>query len=154
MPAACDLFSVRALKTLGHTLADWISIWQTIVALAPENSYLLPGKPKFLGYIPQNFKVYRQTMSRAYSKYLNEIEKHIYSDIITILRQVDSSLSPSTISTAKLGEVKNFSSLVQQAQTEGVPLMDVKNGTPQNKLEAKNAFTAIAKKIIAKVNGK
>ena len=154
VPAACDLFSVRALKTLGHTLADWISIWQTIVALAPENSYLLPGKPKFLGYIPQNFKVYRQTMSRAYSKYLTEIEKHIYSDIITILRQADPSLSPATISTAKLGEVKNFSSLVQQAQTEGVPLTDVKHGDPKHKQEAKTAFSAIAKRIIAKIDGK
>lgn len=154
VPAACDLFSVRALKTLGLTLADWISRWQTIVALAPENSYLLPGKPKFLGYIPQNFKIYGQMMSQAYSKYLTEIEKHIYSDIIAILRKIDTSLSPATISTAKLGEVKDFSSLVQLAQTEGVPLMDVKKGTPQNKQEAKTAFTAIAKKIIAKVNGK
>jgi cellulose biosynthesis protein BcsQ len=36
VPGACDLFSVRALKTLGHTLADWIQDWETIVSRAPS----------------------------------------------------------------------------------------------------------------------
>jgi cellulose biosynthesis protein BcsQ len=59
VPVACDLFSVRALKTLGRTLASWISEWETIANLAPDGTYLLPGQPKFLGYIPQNFSLYR-----------------------------------------------------------------------------------------------
>jgi cellulose biosynthesis protein BcsQ len=29
VPAACDLFSIRALKTLGHTLSTWIRNWET-----------------------------------------------------------------------------------------------------------------------------
>ena len=31
VPAACDLFSLRALKTLGHTLVTWIEDWRTIL---------------------------------------------------------------------------------------------------------------------------
>lgn len=31
VPAACDSFSVRAFKTLGQTLADWIRDWSTAV---------------------------------------------------------------------------------------------------------------------------
>jgi cellulose biosynthesis protein BcsQ len=58
VPAACDSFSVRAFKTLGQTLADWIRDWSTAVSLAPDNVYLLPGKPKMIGYIPQRFRVY------------------------------------------------------------------------------------------------
>ena len=46
---ACDIFSVRALRTLGRTLAGWIQDWKTIAALAPEGTYVLKGKPKFLG---------------------------------------------------------------------------------------------------------
>src|SRR5205807_4467630 len=58
IPAALDEFSIRALKTLGITLETWIRIWQTIVDLAPDSVYLFPGKPKFLGYIIQRFRVY------------------------------------------------------------------------------------------------
>src|SRR5690606_33335037 len=58
IPAACDLFSVRALKTLGKSLNDWISDWRVISQLAPDSTLLLPGKPKFLGYILQRFRVY------------------------------------------------------------------------------------------------
>jgi cellulose biosynthesis protein BcsQ len=35
VPVACDLFSIRALKTLGRTLAHWIDSWGTISDLAP-----------------------------------------------------------------------------------------------------------------------
>jgi cellulose biosynthesis protein BcsQ len=41
VPVACDLFSLRALKTLGRTLNNWINDWSTISDLAPEETYLL-----------------------------------------------------------------------------------------------------------------
>ena len=56
VPAACDLFSIRALRTLGQSLSSWIKDWMTISRLAPEDLPLLKGMPKFLGYIPQRFK--------------------------------------------------------------------------------------------------
>src|SRR6185295_16775895 len=56
VPVACDLFSVRALATLGQTLKRWILDWGTISSLAPDQTYLLRGNPKYLGYIPQRFK--------------------------------------------------------------------------------------------------
>src|SRR5207249_3876696 len=49
VPVACDLFSLRALKTLGRTLSTWITDWDTIAELAPEDTYLLKGRPSFLG---------------------------------------------------------------------------------------------------------
>jgi cellulose biosynthesis protein BcsQ len=42
VPVACDLFSVRALKTLGRTLSSWISEWETIANLAPDGTYTNP----------------------------------------------------------------------------------------------------------------
>ena len=45
VPVAYDLFSVRALKTLGRTLGSWIQEWDTISDLAPEDTYLLPYSP-------------------------------------------------------------------------------------------------------------
>jgi cellulose biosynthesis protein BcsQ len=44
VPAALDLFSVRALKTLGRSLFSWLSDWKTISELAPADMYMLPGR--------------------------------------------------------------------------------------------------------------
>jgi cellulose biosynthesis protein BcsQ len=152
VPAACDLFSVRALKTLGQTLVKWISSWESILDLAPADTYLMSGKPTFLGYVPQNFRVYGQDMTRPHSYYLAQIERHIFSDIIAALKDLDPALIESgSVTSAKLGEVKNFSSLVQLAQTQGLPLWAVSGGNAKNKQEAKEAFAAIAKRIAAKL---
>ena len=60
VPVACDLFSVRALATLGQTMLKWLSDAETIAAVSPEGADLLRSAPAFLGYIPQRFKVYGQ----------------------------------------------------------------------------------------------
>ena len=57
IPVACDLFSVRALATLGTTLSKWIIDCQTIRSIAPDGAPVLGGSPVFLGYIPQRYKV-------------------------------------------------------------------------------------------------
>src|SRR5437762_13337829 len=62
VPVACDLFSVRALSTLGQTLKKWIVDARTIASLAPDGAPLLHAQPQLLGYIPQRFNVSRQTM--------------------------------------------------------------------------------------------
>lgn len=84
VPAAYDLFSVRALKTLGRTLYTWISHWQTVRELAPDGLYLLPGTPHFLGYIPQNFTVYRGGVASEQAKYLGLLEKSIQTEIVRV----------------------------------------------------------------------
>lgn len=150
IPGACDLFSVRALNTMGHTLVNWIKEWRTIVSLSPDNTYSLPGEPKYLGYVPQNYRIYSQVMSREPSQYLAEFQKRLYSDVIIRLREVYDDLSISGSSINKLGEIKDFASLVQKSQRQGVPLWEVKGGNATNKEEAKNAFFKIAKAIIKK----
>jgi cellulose biosynthesis protein BcsQ len=151
VPAACDLFSTRALKTLGFVIADWIRSWNMISDFAPDETYLLPGKPHFLGYIPQNFRVYGGAVAKSQAAYLSQIEKQVYSDIITVLRQVDSKLAPGTIAQARLGEVKHLGSLVQDAQRQGVPIWRIADASNPNLLaEVKQTFEGIAQKIVAK----
>lgn len=145
VPAACDLFSVRAMKTLGRTLASWISDWRTIVELAPEDEYLLPGQPSFLGYIPQSFSVYRGSPASHQARYLTQLEKSVQSDIVGPLRQIG--LAPPSTS-YKLGEVKDFGQLITASQREGVPIPYVKAGTPDQRASAKTAFKSIAQKIV------
>jgi len=148
VPGACDLFSVRALKTLGHMLSEWIDQWETITKLASSKTPLLPGKPKFLGYILQGFKVYGHGMARTPSKYRARFEKQLYSDLIMPLRGVDKKLAREEVTTSKLGEVKDFATLVQQSQIEGVPLWDVYGAQNYQLKQAKACFLGIAKRII------
>jgi cellulose biosynthesis protein BcsQ len=148
IPAACDVFSVRALKTLGHTLATWIQDWKTILALAPDQVYTIPGRPTVIGYIPQRFRVYRGSPAGVQSKYLYQIERHVKSDVVAVLRSIDPALADAAPTQLLIGEVKDFSTLVTHSQEQGVPISEVNAGTPDQRADAKTTFTNIARKII------
>jgi cellulose biosynthesis protein BcsQ len=81
VPVACDLFSVRALSTLGQTLKKWIMDARTIRSIAPDGTQLLAASPKFLGYLPQRFKVYGQVMAQEPAHYLRQIRRQMYKSI-------------------------------------------------------------------------
>jgi cellulose biosynthesis protein BcsQ len=148
VPAACDLFSVRALKTLGKSLYDWIMEWQVISQLAPDNSLLLPGRPEYIGYILQRFRMYGDAIASQFASYANMLEKSTYSDITEVLRRIDKNLAKGSLSQTKLGQVKDFASLVPFSQTQGLSFFDVDGGNSLMKVEAKKEFQAIANKII------
>jgi len=148
VPAACDLFSLRALKTLGNTLFKWINDWSTILSLAPEGRYLLPGTPIFLGYIPQRFKVYGGKPSLAYNELLPRLSKDIYSEIVVPLRRINKQLAPFSMQEIKLGQVKDFSSIANTAQLMGLPMWDVDGGSLDQKAVARMVFKKIAENII------
>jgi cellulose biosynthesis protein BcsQ len=148
IPAAYDLFSVRALKTLGRTLYSWISDWETIRELAPEGIYLLPGAPKFLGYIPQNFTVYRGGVASQQARYLGLLDKSIQTEIVGVLKELGVT---KTGSNYQLGEIKDFGTLVTASQREGRPIYSVHAGTKDQRAKAQADFQAIAKKIVQQI---
>jgi hypothetical protein len=150
VPVACDLFSVRALSTLGQALKRWIIDWRTISSLAPDDSRLLSGTPRFLGYIPQRFKVYGQVMAKQPAHYLRTIVKRVHEDIIDILGAIDPSLISNSAADPVLGKVKDFASLVQLAQREGVSLWDCSSTYAPQKNEAEQSFRDIALTILDK----
>lgn len=152
VPGACDLFSVRALKTLGRSLCSWIIDLQSIMALAPDNISFLPGKPKFLGYIPQRFRVYGQVMVQRHAYYFGKFQKHLHSDLIAPLREIDKTLSVKGAAASNLGQVKDFATLIQLAQELGVALWQARGGNETLKIQAHNVFTRIAKSIVRRTN--
>jgi cellulose biosynthesis protein BcsQ len=154
VPAACDLFSTRALKTLGKSLQSWISDWNIISQLAPDNTLMLPGRPKFLGYILQRFRMYGGKITNEFSSFASNLEKAAYTDIAAVLRKIDRSLAKSSPSQNKIGQVKDFSGLVPQSQTQGQPFFKVKGGNSSLKEDAKKEFTSIANYIITATQAK
>lgn len=148
--AAADLFSVRALKMVGRTIAEWVKDWQTILDLAPSGLYVMPGLPRFLGYIPQRFRMYALQPARTHSRYFSAIERRMRTEVAAVLREVDSRLAPRA-EARKLGEVKDFGTLVATAQKEGRPLWRA-TGSPEQKSAARTAFREIATTIIRAIN--
>jgi cellulose biosynthesis protein BcsQ len=153
VPAACDYFSTRALKTLGHSIANWIRDWDVISKLAPRDVPLLQGRPVYLGYVLQRFRMYGGDISSGSREYARQLERHSYSDVAAVLKEVDEALAPGSLSQFKLGQVKDFGSLATQAQQQGVAFSDVQQGVAYQKQEAKAAFHDLANRIVARTRG-
>ena len=152
VPVACDLFSLRALKTLGRTLTAWIEDWATISELAPEGTPLLRGRPQFLGYVPGNFRVYGGTVAQQQSHFLSRIEKEIHSQIVALLRKLDPALAVGTLSQFKLGAVQDFGSLVAASQRTGLPIFSVDDaGAPTQRDRARKVFANLATKVETRI---
>jgi cellulose biosynthesis protein BcsQ len=148
IPVACDLFSLRAITTLGHTLEKWILDCDTISDLAPSSTDLLYGRPKLAGFIPQRFRIYRGLPASQYARFLPLLEKRIQADVVARLKTIDPELVPETAFPLRIGDVKEFSSLSTASQVEGVPIFDVKSATEYQREEALEAFQKLATALI------
>ena len=147
VPVACDLYSMRALATLGQVMSRWIFDAETIAAIAPDDAALLRAKPTFLGYIPQQFRVYGQIMAREARTYLREIENRVQDDVAAVLRKQDERLAPPKAKDPILGRVKDLASLVQSAQREGVAIWESSHATPAQRKSTRSTFSRIARCI-------
>lgn len=147
IPAAADLFSLRAIKTLGHTLASWVKDWRTISELAPDGLYLLPGRPKLVGYIPQRFKVYGGRPAHDYATMFPRIERAIQEDVLAVLKRVAAPLGSAAASPLKLGEIKDFGTLANASQRQGVPMWLAEAGSQDQRTSARESFAELAEEI-------
>ena len=154
VPVACDLYSLRALATLGQAMSRWIFDAETIAAIAPDDATLLPAKPALLGYIPQRFRVYGQNMAKEARSYLQEIKKRVQEDVAVVLRKQEACLAPPPSVDPMLGQVKDLASLVQAAQREGVPIWECSSATTTEAKSIRTTFRKMAKRIMLADEGK
>ena len=118
--------------------------------LAPDDVYLLPGRPTFIGHIVQRFREYADQPASSYQAFIPRIERGITSDVVNVLRELDKSLAPLSSTQYKLGQVKDFGRLAPQAQVQGVPFWKVGNANESDK--AWEVFKALAEKIIERTD--
>lgn len=147
VPAACDLFSLRAIKTLGHTLVEWVNSLKMLDGIAPDRLYFLPGEPKLLGYVAQRFRVYASEVARNYAQFLPRIEKSVKEDLIVVLERVDAALTAEVMSPLRLGQIQDFGSLANGAQREGRAIWSTESGTQGQRDIAQADFHELAKVI-------
>ncbi len=122
-PVAADLFSLRALSTVGRSVARWIHDWNTIKSIAaPENvGDLLEGRPAFLGYVTSAYKVNAgRNAANPHADWERRIAPRVRDRIVNDLRAVGEDLVPEGAN--KIGAVKHFHSLAPEAQKHGVAI--------------------------------
>jgi cellulose biosynthesis protein BcsQ len=151
-PVAADLFSLRALTTVGRAIARWVTDWKTVRELATEEDRkrLLVGKPKYLGYLASAFKVSTGLRkANPHSYWEGKIAPRVSKRVAQVLREVDPSLVPS--SSYKIGDVKHFHSLAAAAQEHGLAIGKLRgyvNSGHYNQVdEARAEFDVLAREI-------
>jgi len=157
-PVGADLFSLRALSTVGRSLARWIRDWKTVRELAPEaeRKKLLHGRPVYLGYITSAYKVASgRSATRPHEYWEAKIAPRVRDRIVQDLRQVDPHLVPHGGN--KVGAVKNFHSLAPQAQEYGLAIGKlighVNPGYYDQVREAGSEFQVMAQEIAKRLDG-
>lgn len=154
VPAACDLFSLRALRTLGRTITKWIRDWRLIREINEDSGeVMLDGNPRLLGYVAQRFRIYRGQPTAGYAEYLPRIERRVHADIVVPLRRINPQLAPGTSAAMKLGLIKDFGTMATDSQSQGVPISDVAGASSRQKDEALITFDNLAKRIEARIKG-
>jgi cellulose biosynthesis protein BcsQ len=148
VPAACDLFSSRALKTLGYALSDWIATWKRVVEMAPDGTVLLSGSPTLLGFIPQGFRIYGGRMAAAPLVALATLGPRVIDFVWKPLQKALGYAGTEKPTKLKLAEVKDFGVLVTRSQEQGQPIWNVEGGNADSKTQAKKLFADLAKRVI------
>jgi hypothetical protein len=152
-PVGADLFSLRALTTVGRALARWVTDWQVVRELASPShrAEMIRGKPVYLGYVTSAYKVASGRLATKPHDYWEaRIAPRVRDRIVKDLEKVDGRLVP--FGTNKIGAIKNFHSLAPQAQSLGLPIGKLKGhvnpGYYKQVAEAKVEFEQLAREIV------
>ena len=153
-PVAADLFSLRALSTVGRSVAKWISDWQTIRSLASpsDRDGIFEGLPIYGGYITSAFKIHTgKSAANPHADWEKKIAPRVRDRVVSVLGEVNENLVPN-FGSNKIGGVKHFHSLAPQAQKYGVAIGKLRGlvnpGHYETVDEARSTFTVLAKEII------
>ena len=152
-PVAADLFSLRALSTVGRSIAKWIEGWKTIRELASKDdkARLLRGKPAYAGYITSAFKVRSgRNAANPHADWEKKIAPRVRDRIVKDLEAIDPALVPHD-GANKVGGVKHFHSLAPEAQKYGLAIGALRGyvnpGHYAQVDEAKSEFLQVSKEV-------
>jgi cellulose biosynthesis protein BcsQ len=150
-PVHTDLYSLRALTTVGQSMSRWIRDWKTVKELAEGASEELPkGMPRYLGYISTAFKVYGRTHAKAHEHWERKLPARVRTRLVDRIAEVDPALTDSLNGKLKVGNIKHFASLPARAQEHGLALRllgEHVNGHDEQIEDAEKQFRVMAAEL-------
>ncbi len=118
IPLAADLFSVRALPSVGNSIANWVRQWRTALSNKPTTvAFAMPGcesTPIPLGYVSQQFSVFSSSPTEAFRQWQDKIPLAYQEGVIRPLRAAN--LPVDEQGTDPLIALRHLSSLIPKAQ--------------------------------------
>ncbi|WP_081077634.1 ParA family protein [Burkholderia stagnalis] len=155
-PVAADLFSLRALTTVGRSVAKWSTDWAIIRGMAANDDIeqLPVGLPHYLGYVTSAYKVGRGAKaSDAHTGWEKDIGPRVRYRVIDTLRKANVALA--TPGASKLGGIRHYHSLAPEAQKHGVAIGKLRglinSGQNEHVDEAKEEFSALAQELVKRM---
>jgi hypothetical protein len=118
---------------------------------------LLPGMPRFIGYITQHFNIYRGRSTSAFDEWEKKIAPRIIKNVVTPLQAISATLVPKFTNGNKLGEAPAFHSLAPLSQQLGIPIGGLKgqpgvnNGYSEKIGEADATFLLLARELAKRI---
>lgn len=154
IPLAPDLFSLAALPSVGRSTALWVEEWRAAKAAAVRRGldldFEIPlGEPSPLGYISQQFAVYREAPAAAFRRWIERIPSTYKEGVEDPLRAVGIKL-PSR--SGQIGEVRNLSSLAPMAQRANQAIFELSGSEARGSQytrarDTRELFTSLADEI-------
>jgi chromosome partitioning protein len=152
VPLAPDLFSVMALPSVGTSLKEWNRQWGTALGNRPDDiDFDLPaGDPLPLGYVSQQFSIYRKQPAAAFQKWLDRIPDAYRSGVLEQLGVEAEAIEE------PLGSLPNFASLVPTAQEANKAIFELSGeearGAQYTRAqETRETFANIARGIVQRL---
>jgi cellulose biosynthesis protein BcsQ len=162
VPTNADFFSVMAIDSLAKVLPKWCA-WARQASSMPvlkEADYpFIDVIPKFLGIIVQNYRIKGGKETKAFQKWIENVEKTVSNKLVPKLRQSNMMLPEASYESYSLAKISNFNSLIALSQEHRVPIYaltsehlnytgDVLQKNKNSQEKFKETFSDLANKII------
>ncbi|BCV26000.1 ParA family protein [Gelria sp. Kuro-4] len=157
LPVSSDLFSLRALETVGKSVVEWVKQWRRARGGVPQKlGFDIPrGSPVFLGYVVQQFGVYGGRPAAAYRHWQERLEPALISGVVTPLQEMG--LVRDSLDSLKLANIRDFHSLAPKAQQTCKAIFELDSSEAPGQhintvAEASQVFEDLATKVIVKTS--
>lgn len=124
VPVTPDRFCLQAVNVLGTVIGDWITKHErTIDTFGPFGVEAFLGRPKFVGAVSQNFKVYGGRAKKSYARWEERIANTL-TDTFINSPNIDSAISGDDPS-PYVAQIQDVATLAPIAQMFGRAIFDI-----------------------------
>lgn len=126
LPLSIDYFSERAVDSMSKVIPRWSKWYNDAIKFFSDSEYKLPEKkPKFLGYIFNNFNKRRDRPSKPVQGIMDNITYSFNNQFIPKLKE--EGMINSSQTEFNLAQISDFQSLKATYQESSLPIFEITN---------------------------
>lgn len=128
LPCAPDYFCYMAIESLTKVFPKWDKAYCKMKEheVFKQADYKMhAGKPRFIGTIQQRYRPRNGSPSKAFSEWINDINRIVSNKLVPVLRKCNMIVSDDPCGadgTYNLANIADFNSLIAQSQANNTPV--------------------------------